>query len=64
VGVRRDQDARRAAGRQIGFEARRVDRVVVDQQQPIALVPQTLAHFFERWFPAKSASDRVSRSTL
>ena len=50
VGVRRDQHARRPARRQIGFEARRVDRVVIDQQQPVALVPQPLAHFVERWF--------------
>ena len=42
--VRGDQHPRRAAGRQVGLERLGIERIVEDQQDAFALVPQPLSH--------------------
>ena len=44
MGIRGHQHPRRAAGRQVGLERLGVERIVVDQQDAFALVPQPLPH--------------------
>ena len=48
MGVRRDQDLRAPAARQVGLERIGIDRVVEDEQDALALVPQPLHHRGER----------------
>ena len=50
VGVRRDENLRAPAARQVGLERIRIDRIVEDEQDALALVPQPLHHGGERRF--------------
>jgi hypothetical protein len=59
VGVRGNEHAGRAAGRQIGLEAHRVDRVVVNEQNPLAFVAQPLAHVGQRRLLLLVGGDRA-----